>query len=155
MNRFVAAVVLALGVCLLGCDAKPATQNQGGLRTVSMQIGDKPFTLEVADNEFNQEHGLMQRDSMPDLHGMVFVFPDEAERFFYMKNTRIPLDILFLDHNGKIVSTATMTPYDLSLVPSNAPAKYAIELNAGAIKQTGVKVGQTLKIPDDAREPKK
>ena len=126
---------------------------QSDLRTVSMPIGSKTFTLEVADTMASQEKGLMQRDTMPESHGMIFVFSDERDHDFYMKNTRIPLDIIFLNGDARIIHMATMRPYDLSLTPSNGPAKYAIELNAGQIKATGVQVGQTLAIPPEARKP--
>ena len=151
MNRLNFLAYLFFASFLIGCGGETV---QSDLRTVSMTIGSKQFTLEVADSMAAQEHGLMQRDSMPTLHGMIFVFADETEHNFYMKNTRIPLDILFLAHDGRIISMATMQPYDLSLTPSGGPAKYAIELNAGAIKEAGVRPGQVLDVPADAREPK-
>jgi uncharacterized membrane protein (UPF0127 family) len=130
------------------CDEKPSTtQPQSNLRTITMQIGRQTFTLEVADTEPTRETGLMNRDSMPANHGMIFVFEDEEERGFYMKNTRFPLDILFIDGNGKVVSSKSMKPYDLRTTPSDAPAKYAIELNAGAAQSSGVSVGDQLNIP--------
>lgn len=151
MSRRLFAVWIVSLLLIAGCGNSAP---QSGLRTVTMQIGSKQFTLEVADTEATREHGLMQRDSMPASNGMIFVFPDEADHDFYMKNTRIPLDILFLRASGQIITATTMRPYDLSLTPSNGPAKYAIELNAGMIQQTGVQVGQTLAIPADAREPR-
>jgi uncharacterized membrane protein (UPF0127 family) len=151
LNRHAGIVIASLLFLLTGCGS---TAPQSHLRTVPMQIGSKQFTLEVADTWATQEHGLMERDSLPESHGMIFVFAEEADHEFYMKHTRIPLDILFLDHTGKIISAKTMSPYDLTLVPSDGPAKYAIELNAGQIQATGVTVGQTLDVPADAREPK-
>ena len=71
-----------------------------------------------------------------------------------MKNTRFPLDIIFLDHSGQIVSFKQMKAYDLTSVPSDAAAKYAIELNFGAVQQAGIKVGDHVDIPAEAREPK-
>ena len=96
----------------------------------------------------------MKRNSMPPDHGMIFVFAREEPLNFWMKDTRFALDILFLDHNGKIVTAARMEPYDLTNTPSNAPAQYAIELNAGAAKDAGVKAGDVLEIPDAARAGK-
>ena len=154
MNRRIALIGIYLSLLLTGCGSESATV-ESGLRTVPMQIGSKQFTLEVADSFSTREHGLMQRDSMPELHGMIFVFEDETDRDFYMKNTRFPLEILFLDHTGKIVSISTMQPYDLSLTSSGGAAKYAIELNVGSTQKVGVKVGQVLDVPTDAKEPKK
>ncbi len=144
IRRSAVGVLAILIVFLTGCGSDTV---QSDLRTISMPIGSKTFTLEVADTMATQEKGLMQRDSMPESHGMIFVFDDERDHDFYMKNTRIPLDIIFVSSQGKITHMATMRPYDLTLTPSNGPAKYAIELNAGQIQATGIHVGQTLEIP--------
>jgi uncharacterized protein len=127
----------------LGCDSdsKPASP----LPTTTMKL---------ANTDPTREFGLMKRDSMPNNHGMIFVFPDETPRAFWMKNTRFPLDIIFLDHDGKIVSFKQMKAYDLSSVPSDAPAKYAIELNFGVVQAAGIKVGEQVDIPAEAKEPK-
>jgi uncharacterized membrane protein (UPF0127 family) len=146
LRGFVAFALLA--VMLTGCDnSSPTTQPQSNLRTITMQIGRQTFTLEVADTEPTRETGLMNRDSMPANHGMLFVFEDETPRAFWMKNTRIPLDILFIDAQGKVVSSKSMKPFDLRTTPSDAAAKYAIELNAGAAESSGVAVGDQLNIP--------
>jgi uncharacterized membrane protein (UPF0127 family) len=120
-----------------------------------MQIGSRTFNLEVADTIPTQEKGLMRRDSMPADHGMIFVFPDAANRGFYMRNTRFPLDIIFAGADGKVISIKQMKPYDLTTIYSDGPAKWAIELNAGTTQTTGIKVGDTLTIPETAREAAK
>ena len=153
VKRF-SLILAILCLTLAGCGSTASSPPVANLPTVQMAIGKSDFTLEVADNAAKREQGLMQRDSMPSSHGMIFVFPDETDRAFWMKNTRIPLDIVFLDHNGKIVSLATMKPYDLSNTPSNGPAKYAIELNAGEIQSLGLQVGQILSIPTGASSTK-
>ena len=150
MKRLSVSFVLLL--FLIGCDS--AAPSASGLRTVKMPIGSKTYTLEVADTIATREHGLMERDSMPADHGMIFVFPDVAERGFWMKHTRFPLEILYVDENGRVVHWATMQPYDLTNIPSNGAAKYAIELNVGSVKDSGVKVGDTLSIPESARDAK-
>jgi uncharacterized membrane protein (UPF0127 family) len=112
-----------------------------------MQIGAKPFTLEIADTDELRQKGLMRRDSMPKDQGMIFVFLDEAPRSFWMKNTRIPLDIIYLDARGRIVSIKQMKPFDLTGTPSDGPAQYAIELNEGTASKLGIKPGDTLDLP--------
>jgi uncharacterized membrane protein (UPF0127 family) len=112
-----------------------------------MRIGNDKFTLEVADDDASRETGLMNRDSMGARHGMLFVFDREQPLNFWMKDTRIPLDILFLDERGKVVSIKTMKPFDLTPVTSDGMAKYAIELNAGAAREVNVGVGDALTIP--------
>ena len=136
---------------LSGCfDRTPAS----GLPTVKMQIGNKSFELEVANTEDARHTGLMQRDSMPSDHGMIFTFHDERGWSFYMKNTRIPLDIIFADANGRVVSIQQMKPYDLTTISPEVPVKYAIELNKGAAAKAGAKVGDKLSIPNSAKEAK-
>ncbi len=93
----------------------------------------------------------MHRDSMPADHGMIFTFDAPQELNFYMKNTRIPLDIIFIDQNGRVVSIAQMRPYDWSTTSSAAPAQYAIELNQGAAARAGVAVGDVLHLPPAAK----
>src|SRR4051794_14510700 len=123
-------------------------------RTVTVDLGGKPFTLEVAANDDDRQRGLMYRKSMPEDHGMLFVFPDERPLSFWMRNTLIPLDIVYLDRVGKVVSVAQMKPLDETGVPSGWPAKYAIELNEGAAKRVGVKAGDVVRIPAEARDTK-
>jgi uncharacterized protein len=118
-----------------------------------MQIGGKTFTLEIANDAAEREKGLMRRDSMPADHGMIFVFATEERLGFFMKNTRIPLDIIFVNADGVVVSVKQMKPYDVSTTYTDAPAKWAIELNQGQAAAAGVKVGDQLTIPQAARNP--
>jgi len=143
-------------VCLLvagGCSEKasPSASPASSLPTVRVQLGNKPFNLEVANNEETREYGLMRRDSMPSDHGMIFVFDKASNVGFYMKNTRIPLDIVFVDSDGGVISIKQMKPYDLSTTWADGQAKWAIELNLGAAAGAGVKVGDKLQIPESAR----
>jgi uncharacterized membrane protein (UPF0127 family) len=132
-----------------GCDSAPA---HSSMPTTNMRLGYNSFIVEIANSDPEREHGLMQRDSMPNNHGMIFVFADEKPRAFWMKNTRFPLDIVYIDHNGKIVSIKQMQAYDLTSVPSDEPCKYAIELNLGAASASGLKVGDTIAIPPEAKD---
>jgi uncharacterized membrane protein (UPF0127 family) len=138
----------------LGADCNSSTPPQL-LRTTTMHIGTQTFTLEVADTASTKEIGLMKRDSMPPDHGMIFVFNRDEPRSFWMKNTRIGLDIAFVRSDGTIVSMHQMRPYDLNPTSSTGPAKYAIELNQGVLSTTGLHVGDKLDIPKDARDPAK
>jgi len=115
---------------------------------VQMKIGNRSFTLEVADTDTTCHTGLMNRDSMPADHGMIFVFEQEDLLKFWMKNTRIPLDILYLDKSGRVVSVHQMKPFDKTEIPSDGPAMYAIELNKDTAAKVGVKAGDVLTLPD-------
>jgi uncharacterized membrane protein (UPF0127 family) len=130
--------------------AAPAGDADSG--TVRMQIGKQSFTLEVAATPKSQQLGLMHRQSMPADRGMIFVFPQERYLSFWMKNTLIALDIVYLDKDGKVVSVRQMKPLDETPVPSGAPAKYAIELNQGTAGRVGVKAGDVLIVPAGARD---
>ena len=155
MTKSLCLMSLVLMLTLVGCEEQQqGTTQPSALPTVPMKIGSRNFELEVARTSQEQERGLMKRDSMPQNHGMIFVFPDERVLEFWMKDTRFALDILFVDGKGKVVSMFQMKPYDLATTSSEKPAQYAIELNVGVARDTGVKVGDVLDIPTDARAKK-
>lgn len=112
-----------------------------------MLLGSQTFDLEVAATPDTRQTGLMHRDSMPAHHGMIFVFPDQDIRDFWMRNTRIPLDIVYLDSQGTVLTIKQMQPYDLTSISSDRPAKYAIELNQGAASRAQLRTGDTIKVP--------
>jgi uncharacterized membrane protein (UPF0127 family) len=115
-----------------------------------VEIGGRTFKVEIADAPQKQALGLMFRDSMPADRGMLFIFPNEAPRSFWMKNTRIPLDIMYFDKNLKLVSLSADTPpcriRRCPSYPSLAPAKYVLELNAGIAAELGVGLGDLLTV---------
>lgn len=113
-----------------------------------VELAGERFTVELAQTLEEQARGLMFRESMPDDHGMLFVFPNEAPRSFWMKNTRIALDILYFDAALRLVSMAqNARPCAVQVCPgypSRGPARYVLELNAGKARQLGVKPGDEL-----------
>lgn len=101
--------------------------------------------IEISDTDFDIQTGLMYRNSMQTKQGMLFVFKEEAPRYFYMKNTKIPLDIIYVDANNHIVSTRkNAKPFDETSLPSNAPAKYVLEINAGLFDEWALKEGDSI-----------
>ena len=132
-----------------GCRQPPTPT--ATLPTTRLTIGRNTYILEIAQTEHDRDKGLMQRDSMPTDRGMIFIFADETERSFWMRNTRIPLDVLYVDSVGRIVSIHRMEPYVESGTKSKGAAKYAIELNAGQAQAAGVLEGQSLQIPADVK----
>jgi len=113
-------------------------------------LGGERFTVELAETQEKQALGLMFRTQMPDDHGMLFLFPGEAIRRFWMKNTRIPLDIFYFDSGLALVSVSENTPPCRSprcpSYPSSGPSKYVLELNAGKAAQLGVQAGDLLEL---------
>jgi uncharacterized membrane protein (UPF0127 family) len=145
-HAFVTTLLAGL-LLFVGADCDGKDDAKYPLPTVKMPLGSKTFTLEVADTNANRQYGLMRRDSMPADHGMIFVFAKEAPLAFWMKNTRIPLDIIYVSAAGRVVSVKQMKPYDTTTTPSDGDAQYAIELNKDAAEKAGVKAGMTLELP--------
>lgn len=101
--------------------------------------------IEIADTDFDIQTGLMYRNSIAPKQGMLFIFEDERERFFYMKNTRIPLDIIYINTNQAIISfQKNAKPFDEMSLPSGGPAKYVLEINAGLADKWGLKAGDSI-----------
>ncbi len=103
------------------------------------------FEIEVARSPSEQAYGLMNRKSLPIDNGMLFIFPSEDERSFWMKNTLIPLDIIFIKADGTIHSIhESAIPHDLTPVLSKGPVMAALELNGGRTADLGIKAGDKV-----------
>jgi uncharacterized membrane protein (UPF0127 family) len=103
--------------------------------------------VEFARNASEWAKGLSNRTSLANGHGMLFIFPDQAERTFWMKDTLIPLDILFFDGSGKFVSASSMVPCTADpcpLTPSNGAARFALEVPAGFLTNYPAHAGWRL-----------
>ncbi|QOV88509.1 DUF192 domain-containing protein [Humisphaera borealis] len=119
-----------------------------------IKLGSETIRMEIAATDALRQRGLMYRTSLPQDAGMVFVFQREQELAFWMKDTRIPLDIVYLERSGRIVSIKHMAPYDINATPSEGFARYAIELNLGAAARLGLKRGDFIDLPEAVRNPK-
>ena len=136
--------VLLLSLLLAGAAAA------GTLPTASVEVGGRQYTVELALNHPERMRGLMFREALPDDHGMLFVFEREQPLAFWMKNTLIPLDILYFDDALRLVSVSAdtppcRTPYCPNY-PSARPARYVLELNAGHAEALKLKPGAVLRI---------
>jgi hypothetical protein len=107
-------------------------------------------SVEIADTEPVRQRGLMFRERLAPNEGMVFVFPEPGDYPFWMKNTLIPLDILWLDRQARIVSIARSVPPckadPCPSYPPDAAASYVIEVVSGFARQHGLKVGDVVKL---------
>ena len=116
----------------------------------TVELKGHKFDVEIADTPETRARGLMFRDSMAADHGMLFLFDRPDPQAFWMKNTHIPLDILYFDENYKLVSMQERVPPcrsdPCSVYPSTGPAKYVLELNSGTAEKLGVKAGDVLTV---------
>lgn len=106
----------------------------------------KKIDIEVAENSYDIQTGLMYRKSMKENRGMLFVFDDERPRgHFYMKNTYIPLDLVYINADKKIVDiNENAKPLDESPLPSKAKAKYVLEINGGMVQKWNLVIGDDV-----------
>jgi uncharacterized membrane protein (UPF0127 family) len=138
MKRFLPAALL-----LLSLGAHAATEP-------SVTLHGKRFSTEFATDDASRELGLMNRTSLAADHSMLFIFTDEQPRAFWMKNTLIPLDILYFDKARKLVSmqlNAQPCKADpCAIYPSDGAARYVLELPAGTAGKLGLKLGEPLTV---------
>ena len=134
-------LLLALLLCL--CSNAYAAQTVA-VTDHSVQ-GNVPLTLEIAATPPMREHGLMDRDTLAPYDGMLFLFPKTARIAFWMKNTRIPLDMIFIDDKGRIVQIAAKTtPYSETPVDSTKPVNAVIELAGGQAAAKKLQIGDSI-----------
>lgn len=119
-----------------------------------VEIAGHRYSIEVADDEAERARGLMFRDQMAEDHGMLFIHEYEEPISYWMKNTHIPLDILYFDHALKLVGQQRNVPpcsagNACPAYPSHAAALYVLELNAGQADRLGLKLGEVLKVDPD------
>jgi len=153
------AVALSLSACTMpanggsqvaGCAAGAAAgQSAAGLEQVILCVTSAAkthsFTVEVARTTTEQAKGLMFRTELPDNAGMVFPFPDLRIASFWMKNTVIPLDIIFVRADGTIESIADNTvPYSTTPVASGEPVRAVLELRGGLAAELGIAAGDKV-----------
>ena len=139
-------------ILLAGCAGAGTAQGPNGEPleplTVVTATGEHPFMVEIADDEMERQRGLMHREPLADDRGMLFQFPDVAERSFWMHNTPNSLDIIYIDPYGRIVSIAErVTPNSDAIIPSNGPAMGVLEIRAGRADEIGAKAGDRVRHP--------
>ncbi len=118
-----------------------------GLPVTELDVHGAALQLEVAANRGARSCGLSTRRSLPADRGMLFVVPEPESLEFWMRDTSLPLSIAFLDADGRILSIESMAPQQRGeRYRSPAPARYAIEVNAGWFQTHGAKVGDVLEI---------
>ena len=124
---------------------------QSGLQQVPLTIraasGAHPFTVEVARTPEEQATGLMYRTSLPGNRGMIFPFDPPQDVSFWMKNTLIPLDMVFIRADGTIARIATAQPQSLDAVGAGEPIAAVLEIRAGRAAELGIRAGDKVDWP--------
>ncbi len=106
------------------------------------------FTVEVADDDAERAEGLMFRESMPKFSGMLFVYDRPQPVAFWMRNTLIPLDMLFFDGSGRLATIkVNAVPHDETPVPGGNDIRYVLEINGGLSEELGIEPGATIRHP--------
>jgi uncharacterized membrane protein (UPF0127 family) len=116
-----------------------------------VELGGQRYKVEVADDDAERARGLMFRDELAAGSGMIFIHEREEPQAYWMKNTKIPLDILYFDNARKLVAQQRDVPPCSAgdacpPYPSNAPARYVLELNAGEAAKLKLENGAELKL---------
>jgi len=109
--------------------------------------GPVPVSLEIVADDASRTRGLMYRNHLDDGHGMLFVFDDESDRAFWMKNTLIPLDMIFIGADRKIVGIVeNAAPQTLTERRVNGLSQYVLEIGGGLSAQLGIRAGQAVEL---------
>ena len=154
---FLATCALSSSLLVSSCKENKKTSKpikvefkKEGERTLLKPSNDSiysKFEIEISEDEYETQRGLMDRYEMANNRGMLFIFPNVQPRSFYMKNTYIPLDIIYIDEDKSIVSIQkNAKPLDESSLPSGLPAKYVLEINAGLTQQLNIEVGDKIEF---------
>lgn len=117
------------------------------MKTIS--INNKKLNVKLAYTGEQQARGLKNITSLPEEQGMLFCYPEEKLLSFWMKDTNIPLSIAFIDKNKKITQIENLEPHNEVGVKTNAPAKWALEVNRDWFANNNIKVGDIVNIPDN------
>lgn len=138
-----------------GTAEAPAAQEAGGdvaARSADagtltpIDVAGHTVRVEIADEADERQRGLMYRESLPEDQGMLFVYEDERDLSFWMRNTQLPLDIAFLDREGRIVDIQQLEPFDENSITTRSPAMYALEMNRGWFEEHGVEIGDRVRF---------
>lgn len=153
MRKYFTIVLLTL-VALVACKEKAAqaikTEEIAFTKEGEVEIFKADSLLvkldvEVASTDYETQTGLMYRSSMAEKNGMLFIFDDVRMHSFYMKNTQIPLDIIFIDENWRIASfQENAEPMNENGLSSQVPVQYVLEVNAGLAEKWLLEVGDSI-----------
>jgi len=114
---------------------------------IDVVLGGETFRVEVARTGEQKRQGLMLRKSIGPREGMIFVYDTDQHLAFWMKDTILPLTLLFLSKDGEILQVEDLKPFSLKTVISERAARYGLELPEGVLKELGVEIGDRVILP--------
>jgi uncharacterized membrane protein (UPF0127 family) len=138
-----------MGLYLLAFCLLSACMRRSQVVAIAGPDGTVRVTLqvEIADTSSKRELGLMYRKWLDPEAAMLFVFPSAEPLQFWMKNTAIPLDVIFADARGEVIGVREdARPYSEALLPSPGPSKFVVEVNGGAARRWGIRTGDRLRF---------
>lgn len=145
MRRLLAGLALLAGLCAAGIAQAGCSADRVEIRGA---FGVVAFDVERADTPAARARGLMHRRHLPRWSGMLFIFPDERPVAFWMRNTLIPLDMLFVDARGVIRHIhPNAQPLDETPISSGVPVRFVLEINGGLSERLGIAPGDVLHHP--------
>ncbi len=154
----VAAVLpgIAVDAGALGCGA--ALPEGCPVATTTVTVRNEAgtgvaLTVEIADTPGTRARGLMFRESLPELAGMLFVFPSETTAGFWMRDTPIPLDIAYLASDGEVLEIREGVPFNLTILSPAQPYRFTLEVNGGWFARHGLGVGDRVELPPEVGGP--
>jgi uncharacterized membrane protein (UPF0127 family) len=139
-------VLYVLCLCFTACVIPETKQGLEEFRLVNGDIEKVVYQVEVASDNASRKHGLMYRDALPENQGMLLDYKRSAQMAIWMKNTYIPLDIIFIDAGGVIVKMHEgAVPHSTTRIESDSKVRAVLEVNAGQILKHGIELGDQLK----------
>ena len=136
------------GIVLVGLLSAPCRADGPETLQIVTASGTHDFHVEIAKDDVSRAQGLMNRPFMPADRGMLFEFEREEPVSFWMKNTYIPLDMIFISRKGVVTNIVEKAePLSERVIPSGPPCLAVLELNGGVAASIGLKVGDTVRHP--------
>jgi uncharacterized protein len=132
---------MALALILNSCSNPSNTANN---KLYEIKINGKSIHVEVVATQRKRMLGLMFREKLDKDQGMLFIYPQDQYLSFWMKNTKIPLSIAFMNSSGEITQIESMSPYSLTSHVSKDKGRYALEMEEGWFRKNWVKVGSKV-----------
>jgi hypothetical protein len=144
---WIGLIVVLLIVIIMIFNGNRASEEINELSINEVCFGDDCFNVEIADTNDDRARGLMFRESLCDSCGMLFIYDKPGDRKFWMKNTLIPLDIIWLDSDYKVIYIANAVPCvteECRLYGPEMDSNYILEINSGISSEIGLEIGSEL-----------